>query len=141
MQFAPQSASWRTQVGPARTRVRSRTVKRESAVEARGNVMSVPADGVGGPTIPEIGPLCLPSKGSCSHARALDFPVDARRERIADLRHRQPYLRAVDQPGAPQPALDRRRARLGKQEAREIDQLAPGAQRTRLIAGDMHVAD
>src|SRR5256885_181995 len=34
--FAPQSASWRTQVGPARTRVRSSTVKRASAVEARG---------------------------------------------------------------------------------------------------------
>src|ERR1043165_2289384 len=39
MQFAPQSASWRTQVGPARTRVRSRTVKRLSAVEALGNDM------------------------------------------------------------------------------------------------------
>src|SRR5215471_15210043 len=28
---APQSASWRTQVGPARTRVRSSTLKRASA--------------------------------------------------------------------------------------------------------------
>src|SRR5215475_12144959 len=37
MTFAPQSASWRTQVGPERTRVRSRTVKRERACEARGN--------------------------------------------------------------------------------------------------------
>src|SRR5262249_5957695 len=36
MTLAPQSASWRTPVGPARTRVRSRTVKRERAVEARG---------------------------------------------------------------------------------------------------------
>src|SRR6266436_5410737 len=34
--LAPQSASWRTQVGPARTRVRSRTVKRSSAREALG---------------------------------------------------------------------------------------------------------
>ena len=31
MTLAPQSASWRTQVGPERTRVRSRTVKRERA--------------------------------------------------------------------------------------------------------------
>src|SRR5437870_4957065 len=31
---APKSASWRTHVGPARTRDRSRTRKRESAVEA-----------------------------------------------------------------------------------------------------------
>src|SRR5437016_4941137 len=37
MTFAPQSASWRTQVGPERTRVRSRTVKRSSAREALGN--------------------------------------------------------------------------------------------------------
>src|SRR6516225_3755579 len=36
MTLAPQSASWRTQVGPARTRVRSRTVKRDRACEARG---------------------------------------------------------------------------------------------------------
>src|SRR6266478_7690322 len=36
MTLAPQSASWRTQVGPARTRVRSRTVKRSSAREALG---------------------------------------------------------------------------------------------------------
>ena len=34
MTSAPQSASWRTQVGPARTRVRSSTVKRDSAFEA-----------------------------------------------------------------------------------------------------------
>src|SRR5882672_629540 len=34
--LAPQSASWRTQVGPERTRVRSRTVKRSSALEALG---------------------------------------------------------------------------------------------------------
>src|SRR5690348_2482838 len=31
MTSAPQSASWRTQVGPARTRVRSSTLKRASA--------------------------------------------------------------------------------------------------------------
>src|SRR5215470_11707347 len=37
MMFAPQSPSWRTQVGPERTRVRSRTVKRERAWEALGN--------------------------------------------------------------------------------------------------------
>src|ERR1700719_4260334 len=37
MTLAPQSASWRTQVGPERTRVKSSTVKRERAFEARGN--------------------------------------------------------------------------------------------------------
>ena len=31
---APKSANWRTQVGPARTRVRSRMRRRESAEEA-----------------------------------------------------------------------------------------------------------
>ncbi len=36
MTSAPQSASWRTQVGPERTRVRSSTVKRVRALEARG---------------------------------------------------------------------------------------------------------
>src|ERR1700748_1949428 len=36
MTLAPQSASCRTQVGPARTRVRSSTVKRVRACEARG---------------------------------------------------------------------------------------------------------
>src|SRR3984957_7012494 len=36
MTLAPQSASWRTQVGPDRTRVRSSTVKRERAFEALG---------------------------------------------------------------------------------------------------------
>src|SRR5208283_2585036 len=40
MTLAPQSASWRTQLGPARTRVRSRTVKRVSALEARGEAIA-----------------------------------------------------------------------------------------------------
>src|SRR6476659_4763821 len=39
MTLAPQSASCRTQVGPARTRVRSSTVKRERACEARGKAI------------------------------------------------------------------------------------------------------
>src|SRR5438105_10185881 len=49
MTLAPQSANWRTQVGPARTRVRSRTVKRSSAAEAFGRdiprTLSIVADG------------------------------------------------------------------------------------------------
>src|SRR3979409_494284 len=36
MTLAPQSASWRTQVGPERTRVRSSTVNRSSARDATG---------------------------------------------------------------------------------------------------------
>ena len=44
MTLAPQSPSWRTQVGPERTRVRSRTVNRERAEEALGNgIVEAPA--------------------------------------------------------------------------------------------------
>src|SRR3954471_17678814 len=39
MTLAPQSASCRTQVGLARTRVRSSTVKRDKACEARGTAI------------------------------------------------------------------------------------------------------
>ena len=42
MTLAPQSASWRTQVGPARTRVRSITVKRFKASEAGLNGIVTP---------------------------------------------------------------------------------------------------
>src|SRR5215467_9488150 len=42
MTLAPQSASWRTAVGPARTRVKSRTVKRWSALEALAMGMGLP---------------------------------------------------------------------------------------------------
>src|ERR1700674_372649 len=51
MTLAPKSASCRTQVGPARTRVRSRTVKRVRAFEARGNgmVTGVSVISYGGP--------------------------------------------------------------------------------------------
>src|SRR3954454_8642555 len=41
--LAPQSASCRTQVGPERTRVRSSTVKRERACEARGKGIEKPS--------------------------------------------------------------------------------------------------
>src|SRR6202012_3143797 len=47
MTLAPQSASCRTQVGPARTRVRSSTVKRDKACEARGKVILEPLTGIG----------------------------------------------------------------------------------------------
>src|SRR5256886_2812121 len=70
MTLAPQSASWRTQVGPARTRVRSRTVNRSSACEALGNgifsaparcfvfccISLGPAERREGPTFPDIPP-------------------------------------------------------------------------------------
>src|ERR1700674_3111734 len=35
---APQSASWRTAVGPARTRVRSSTVKRDSGIAGESDM-------------------------------------------------------------------------------------------------------
>src|SRR5215472_13884954 len=70
MTLAPQSASWRTPVGPARTRVRSSTVNRSSAREALGNgIFSAPASSFRvcctslgpaerrqGPTFPDIPP-------------------------------------------------------------------------------------
>src|SRR5678815_1396033 len=49
MTLAPQSASWRTQVGPDRTRVRSRTVKRERAEEALGNGITRTPESLSGP--------------------------------------------------------------------------------------------
>ena len=56
MTLAPQSASCRTQVGPERTRVRSRTVKRASACEALGMGIGGTSTRVGriGRTIPDI---------------------------------------------------------------------------------------
>src|SRR6516162_7783977 len=61
--LAPQSASWRTQVGPARTRVRSSTVNRSSAREALGKgifrfccTSLGPAERREGPTFPDIPP-------------------------------------------------------------------------------------
>src|SRR3989442_3884269 len=70
MTLAPQSASWRTQVGPERTRVKSRTVNRSSACEALGNgifsaparcfvfccISLGPAERREGPTFPDIPP-------------------------------------------------------------------------------------
>src|SRR5690348_15693032 len=61
MTLAPQSASWRTQVGPDLTRVRSRTVNRERAVEALGNGITgapkclyCPGRQVWRPTFPDL---------------------------------------------------------------------------------------
>src|SRR4051812_42131933 len=63
MTLAPQSASCRTQVGPERTLVRSRTVKRSSAREALGTgIFSGTCGGAfrpgggapSGPTFPDI---------------------------------------------------------------------------------------
>src|ERR1022692_2762829 len=61
MTLAPQSASWRTQVGPERTRVRSSTVKRERAWEALGNGIATAPTGllrpiiaIWGPTFPDL---------------------------------------------------------------------------------------
>src|SRR5262249_402152 len=45
MTFAPQSANCRTQVGPARTRERSRTVRSLSADEAGSAAMATPRNG------------------------------------------------------------------------------------------------
>src|SRR5215471_15793925 len=77
MTLAPQSASWRTQVGPARTRVRSSTVNRSSAREALGNgIFSAPCEqfslllhfawsggAPGRPDIPRYPARCPPRRG------------------------------------------------------------------------------
>ena len=139
-QFAPQSASWRTQVGPARTRVRSSTVKRLSAVEARGNI-SGPADGDREADNPRNGPPLSTAETLTQPCACVPFPGRFARQRIAHLRHRQAHLRAVDQARAPQPVLDRRRARLGEQQPRQLGEIAPGPQRGRLVAGVHEIAD
>src|SRR5580704_16706346 len=66
MTLAPQSASWRTQVGPDLTRVRSRTVNRDSAFEARGKgIAGSPTydlfGAVWGPELPRSWRHCLPA--------------------------------------------------------------------------------
>src|SRR5271154_5635956 len=75
MTLAPQSASWRTQVGPDRTRVRSSTVKRARAFEARGNGIAtpptpvrcrpiLPAKAPGRPEFPRSWQYCPPAPGA-----------------------------------------------------------------------------
>src|SRR5262245_1110406 len=65
MTLAPQSASWRTQVGPARTRVRSSTINLSSAREARGNGMWFHLEFLGRPTFPDLPALVYRGKRSC----------------------------------------------------------------------------
>src|ERR1051325_5881996 len=64
MTLAPQSASWRTQVGPARTRVRSSTVKRARAFEARGTGIAEVSDLLHRMNIPVMRGE-LPRSGAC----------------------------------------------------------------------------
>ena len=71
----------------------------------------------------------------------LNLRIDPRRQRVADIRHRQPHFRAVDQSGPPEPVLDRRRARLGEQKPRQVDQRPPIGQRTCVIAAQHRLAD
>src|SRR6266404_3042595 len=73
MAFAPQSTSWRTQVGPARARVRSRTLKR-----ARG---SEPL-----PVIGHIPPW--PADHTAVRSRARERDDDPRRD-VHEARHEQ----------------------------------------------------
>src|SRR5258708_3044520 len=101
---APKSASWRTQVGPARTRERSRTRKRASAVEAGtwgmggGIVMSPPYNN-------------LSSGGENVGSRAR--PGGNPRCRGEALRHVPDGILARDRPRAPLPERVRARADRG----------------------------
>ena len=54
------------------------------------------------------------SRRNDGNRRSLDLRIEPRGQLRAHFRHRQPHFRAVDQSGAPQPVLDRRRARLGR---------------------------
>src|SRR5258705_220389 len=114
MTWAPQSASWRTQVGPDRTWVRSRTVKRSSAREARGvgifctcrgdfrDVYLIPAGGAGRPDIPRSCGCCLPRNGTRHRVflrRQGPFSTVNTMAKVhppRDLQRRQPALRQSD---------------------------------------------
>jgi hypothetical protein len=69
MTLAPQSASWRTQVGPDRTRVKSSTVKRVSAFEARGKGIAG-ASNAGFPLALAAGGIFAGRKGNHRTGRA-----------------------------------------------------------------------
>ena len=73
MTLAPQSASWRTQVGPERTRVRSRTVKRERAWEALGNGISTAPAGLLRPITAIWRPDIPRSKAPCPSGQMCCF--------------------------------------------------------------------
>src|SRR4029078_10175336 len=70
MTLAPQSASWRTQVGPERTRVGSRTVRRERAEEAVGNGITTSPECLSGPGL-GFRPDIPRSTGACLLHRML----------------------------------------------------------------------
>src|SRR5438477_2396186 len=97
MTSAPKSASWRTHVGPARTRERSRTRKRASAVEAgtwgmgeRGPESRPPYNNLssGGEN---VGPRARPGRNTQCRGEALRYVPDgllARDRPRAPLSHR-----------------------------------------------------
>src|ERR1700722_13466764 len=71
-------------------------------------------------SLPVVGPLSC----RCSHVGSRNLPpgdlgIEPCGEVVAHFDHRQANLGAVDQAGARQPILGRRRARLGKQQPRE----------------------
>jgi hypothetical protein len=74
MTLAPQSASWRTQVGPDRTRVKSSTVKRARAFEARGKGI-VGASNAGFPQAFTTGGIFAGRKGNHGTGRARTLPI------------------------------------------------------------------
>ena len=59
----------------------------------------------------------------------MDFRIEPCRQWRADLHHRQAHFGAVDQSGARQPVLGRRRARLGEQQLGQTGNAVPARQR------------
>src|SRR5260221_10795033 len=103
---APKSASWRTQVGPARTRERSRTRKRASAVEAG-------TWGMGGRDRNDVHRIITCHPGEKMPVREHDlreirdavaklcasFPMDYWRETDRERRYPTEFVRALTEAG------------------------------------------
>ena len=83
-----------------------------------------------------------PPSGGDGRAQRLsptDFTVDPCAEVLRDRCHRQAQFGAGDQTGAPEPVLDRRRARLCEEQSRQVTDRAPGSQCGDTFAGESYV--
>ena len=69
------------------------------------------------------------------------FSRNPRRKRVAHRRHRQADFRAVDELGAPEPMLDRRRIGFGEEQSREIEEPHPRGECAGLIARKQALAN
>jgi hypothetical protein len=96
--LAPQSASWRTQVGPARTRDKSSTVKPVNAFDARGKgkartPRSFPARRRERPELPRSDGCCLPAPAFAVAAIHITEIGYLKREQRSSERFRRTIMR------------------------------------------------